>query len=419
MHFLRVTRGQPLHGKINISGAKNAALPIIAASLVGTGEIILDNVPRISDVEIMLELISSLGAEVAFLGPKRVKIFVPEEVDHVPPKKLCKQLRASNLLLGALLARKRLAYVPFPGGCNIGIRPMDLHIKGLEALGPTIEVTHDSLKARGLLRGTEIYLDFPSVGATENIMIAASRAQGQTVIVNAAREPEIVDLANFLNALGARVRGAGTGNIRIKGSSDLGGANYTIIPDRIEAGTFMVAAALTGGDLFLEPVITTHLHPVIAKLREVGAEVIEMDSSLRIQGHGSFQPVNVKTLPYPGFPTDLQSQMMVLLSLAQGTSMIVETVYENRLQIAAELNRLGASIKVEGQTAIVEGVSKLKGSRVKATDLRAGAALVLAGLVAEGETIVSNLCHIERGYEDLVNKLKSVGANLEREEDVS
>lgn len=419
MDSLKISRGKPLYGKVNISGAKNAALPIIAASILGRGEIILDNVPQITDIRVMLELVAGLGVRVSYLGPRRVKLQVPKELDHAPSRRLCKQLRASNLLLGALLARKRLADVPLPGGCNIGMRPMDLHIKGLEALGPSIEVTHESIKARGLLRGTEVYLDFPSVGATENIMIAATQAQGQTTIVNAAREPEIVDLANFLNALGASVRGAGTGNIKIKGSDTLGGANYTIIPDRIEAGTFMIAASLTGGELLLEPVIPTHLHPLIAKLREVGAEVMETDNGLRVKGCDVLRPVNIKTLPYPGFSTDLQSPMLVLLTQAKGTSVVVETVYENRLQLAKELQKMGASIKVEAQSAIVKGVKKLKGCQVRATDLRGGAALVLAGLIAEGETIVEGMDYIERGYENFIGKLNDVGAQVERFEEVS
>ncbi|MHB1420306.1 MAG: UDP-N-acetylglucosamine 1-carboxyvinyltransferase [Bacillota bacterium] len=409
--------GNRLIGKVRISGAKNAALAIIAGCVLAQGETILENIPNITDVDVLLDIVSSLGARVEWLDQGRVKIEVPDNINCVAPYHKVKKLRASNLLLGSLLARRGQARLALPGGDNIGPRPMDLHLKGLQAMGATLDMKHGYILAQGKpLHGSKIYLDFPSVGATENIMMAACLAEGQTVIENVAKEPEVVDLANFLNALGGRVRGAGTDIIKIDGVPSLQGCRYSILPDRIEAGTFMVAAAITGGDVFLDNVITTHLHPMIAKLREAGAEIQEIDNGLRVIAGKTICPTDIKTLPYPGFPTDLQSQMMAMLSLAKGTSMITETVFENRLQVADELKRMGARIKVEGQTAVLIGVGSLFGAQVKASDLRAGAALVLAGLIAEGETEICRGEHIERGYELFEEKLRALGADITKVE---
>jgi len=338
---------------------------------------------------------------------------VPEYPETGVPYSLAKTIRASNLLLGALLARCRRASVPMPGGCDIGARPIDLHLKGFQALGAEVTLRQGSVVVEARrLKGAKIYLDFPSVGATENIMMAACLAEGKTTIENAAKEPEIVDLANFLNARGAKVRGAGTDVIRITGVGQLQPASYSVIPDRIEAGTFMVAAAITGGEIKLDNIISTHLQPLIAKLKEVGVEITDDDGLLTVRGNRYILPADIKTLPYPGFPTDLQSPMMALLSLAEGTSVIVENIFENRFSLAGELKRMGAVIKVEGHTAVIQGVSGFTGAKVKALDLRAGAALVLAGLVAKGKTEVCQARVIERGYQRLDEKLRRLGADI-------
>jgi len=406
--------GSALQGRVVVSGAKNAALPILAAVPMARGQILLDNVPPIADVEAMLALIAELGVSVQREGEGRLVLVPPDRPAGLVSYHLAKRLRASNLLLGSLLARNGLARVPLPGGCDIGSRPMDLHLKAFRALGAEVEMDHGFVTASGSLVGTEIYLDFPSVGATENAMMAACGALGQTVIINAAREPEVVDLANFINTMGGRVRGAGTGAIRVDGPCELAGGYYSVIPDRIEAGTFMVGAVMTGGDVVVDAVIPTHLQPVIAKLREVGAEVFEEEERIRVVGRPQLRPLTLKTMPYPGFPTDLQPQMTALLSIVKGTSLVVENLFENRLRIACELQRMGADIKVEGQAAVVEGVGRLSGSRVQATDLRCGAALVLAGLVAEGQTEVDEIHFIERGYVNLDHKLNSLGAMIRR-----
>ncbi|MBO8168590.1 MAG: UDP-N-acetylglucosamine 1-carboxyvinyltransferase [Thermoanaerobacteraceae bacterium] len=406
----------PLEGKINIGGAKNAALPILAATLMTSGEITLENIPDIKDVQVMLGILEHLGVSVE-RQEETVHLVIPENTGTEVPYGLAKNIRASNLLLGALLARRQRASVPLPGGCNIGSRPMDLHIKGFQVLGAEVTLEHGYVNARGQrLTGNKIYLDFPSVGATENIMMAACFAHGQTIIENAAKEPEIVDLANFLNAMGAKVRGAGTDVVKIRGVQELRPVNYAIIPDRIEAGTFMIAAAITRGRVTLENVISTHLQPLIAKLTEMGVEIREENGSLTVCGTECILPADIKTLPYPGFPTDLQSPMMALLSLAEGTSIIVENVFEYRLTLAEELRRMGAEIKVEGQTAFVQGVESLKGAKVRALDLRAGAALVLAGLAATGTTEVFEAELIERGYQRLDEKLRYLGADIEKVE---
>jgi UDP-N-acetylglucosamine 1-carboxyvinyltransferase len=332
------------------------------------------------------------------------------------PYDLMRKMRASVLVMGPLLARKKHARIPLPGGCAIGSRPIDLHIKGLEAMGVQFETGQGFIEGRVLerLKGATIYLDFPSVGATQNIMMAATLAEGRTIIENAACEPEIVDLANFLNAMGAKVRGAGTDEIRIDGVDILRGTEYTVIPDRIEAGTYMVAAAITRGEVFVEGAISDHLVPLIAKLREMGVHVLDGENGILVRAEGELKPVDVKTLPYPGFPTDMQSQMMALLLTAKGTSLLTETVFENRFMHVEEFKRMGAHIKIDGRTAIIEGGKPLSGAQVKATDLRAGAALILAGLVADGVTEVTELHHVDRGYVDIVGKLRALGAKIDR-----
>lgn len=414
---LRITGGIPLEGTIRVSGAKNAALAIIAAAILAEGETVLENVPRISDVEALLEILASLGAEVSWIGQDTLKLYVPDDINHVAMYRQVKRLRASNLLLGSLLARKGVAKISLPGGCQIGSRPMDLHLKGLKKLGCSILIEHGYIKAScEQLMGEKIYLDFPSVGATENLMMAAAVARGKTVLENVAREPEIVDLANFLNAMGAKIRGAGTDVIKITGVKKLNGTRFAIIPDRIEAGTFMVGAAITRGNITVENVIPAHLQPVIAKLQEAGVYIEETDMSIRVIGPEIIKPIDIKTLPYPGFPTDMQSQMMALLAVASGTSMIVENVFEGRFQVADELKRMGATIKVEGQTAVIIGEEELYGTLVKAPDLRSGAALILAAIGAEGITEIDNLEIIDRGYVGIEEKLRHLGAEIERVE---
>ncbi|KAF1085967.1 UDP-N-acetylglucosamine 1-carboxyvinyltransferase 1 [Sporotomaculum syntrophicum] len=418
MDKLIINGGQPLQGKVRISGAKNAALAILCASLMAGDEVVLENIPDISDVRVMIDIIKYIGAEVNWLSNSSLSIIAPDVIVADPPCALVKKLRASNLLLGPVLARFGFAKVSLPGGCNIGVRPMDLHFKGLAGMGAQIRlesgfaVGHISDR----LKGARIYLDFPSVGATENIMMAACLAEGQTVLENVAKEPEIVDLANFLNCLGAKVRGAGTDVIKVEGVPKLGGCvRYAVIPDRIESGTFMVAAAATRGRLVLENVIPLHVEPICAKLREAGVQVDEDDDKLTVVAGGKLNPVDIKTMPYPGFPTDMQSQMMAFLSTVEGTSIIIENIFENRFQIADELIRMGANIKVEGRMAVVEGVAGLYGTKVKATDLRAGAALVIAALMAKGQTEIYNTHFIDRGYHMLEEKLTNLGVEIKRE----
>ncbi|WP_027364448.1 UDP-N-acetylglucosamine 1-carboxyvinyltransferase [Desulfotruncus alcoholivorax] len=417
MEKLVICGGKPLSGRVRISGAKNAALAILSASIMAGEEVLLENIPDINDVRVMLDIIRCLGAAVAWVDDSSLRIIAPAKTAADPPCDLVKKLRASNLLLGPLLARFGCARVSLPGGCNIGIRPMDLHFKGLSSLGADISFDGGFVlgKTRGRLKGARVYLDFPSVGATENIMMAACLAEGQTVLENVAKEPEIVDLANFLNCLGAKVRGAGTDIIKIEGVKELGGCvRYAVIPDRIEAGTFMVAAAATRGHLVLENIIPPHVEPICAKLREAGIYVAEEGDNLVVKGNGKLHPVDIKTLPYPGFPTDMQSQMMAFLSIVEGTSVIIENIFENRFQIADELKRMGARIKVEGRMAVIEGVKGLQGTSVRATDLRAGASLVIAGLIARGKTIISNAYFIDRGYDRLEEKLTRLGVQVER-----
>ena len=405
-----------LHGRVKISGAKNAVLPIIAATLLAQDKpCVLDEVPYLNDVCTIAEVLRQLGAKVDF-NRQQHTLFVDSTVLKTvdAPYDLVRKMRASFVIMGPLLARYGKAKISMPGGCAIGTRPIDLHLKGFEALGAEIEIGHGFISATAPngLKGTSIYLDFPSVGATENIIMAACMAEGQTILENAAQEPEIIDLANFLNIMGAKIRGAGTNVIKITGVPKLIGHNYTIIPDRIEAGTYMVAVAMTGGDIYIENAISEHLKPVIAKLNEAGVKIEEDIDGIRVSCNKRPKAIDIKTLPYPGFPTDMQAQFMAMLTIADGTGLVTETVFENRFMHVDELKRMGACIKVDGRTSIVEGVPSLNGCQVKATDLRAGAAMVLAGLVANGETEVSYIHHIDRGYDNLVEKLCGLGADI-------
>lgn len=408
--------GNRLEGTVKISGAKNAVLPIIAASLLGQSPSLLEEVPDLEDVRTISKVLCQLGVNVVNKGNDVLYIDSSKITSCEAPYELVRKMRASFLIMGPLLARCGHAKISLPGGCAIGTRPIDLHLKGFEALGAQIEIGHGYIEAKAPngLTGAKIYLDFPSVGATENIIMAASMAKGQTIIENPAHEPEIIDLANYLNMMGANIRGAGTNVIKIEGVERLEGKNYTIIPDRIEAGTYMVAAAMTKGDVYIENAISEHLKPVIAKLKEANVEIIEDINGIRVRGNGLLKAVDIKTLPYPGFPTDMQAQFMAMCTIADGTSVVSETVFENRFMHVDELKRMGANIKIEGRSAVVEGVQQLTGCEVKATDLRAGAAMVLAGLVAEGETRVGCIHHIDRGYDGLVNKLCGLGADIAR-----
>ena len=417
MEKLIVKGGNRLVGAVKTSGAKNAVLPIIAASILGTTPSHLDEVPMLEDVHTISEVLKCLGLAVECSPEKNVlDIDSTEITSYEAPYELVRTMRASFLVMGPLLARIGKARISMPGGCAIGARPIDIHLKGFEALGVKIEQGHGYIEASAPegLKGTSIYFDFPSVGATENIMMAASLAEGTTILENAAEEPEIVDLANYLNKMGAKIRGAGTDTIRIEGVDKLHGADYTIIPDRIEAGTYMIAAAMTGGDVVVENVLPEHQKPLIAKLREAGAVVEEDIDKVRVIGKNSLKAVSIKTLPYPGFPTDMQAQMMAMMVIAEGRSKVTETVFENRFMHVVELNRMGAQISTEGRSAVIDGPCKLTGCDVRATDLRAGAAMILAGLVAEGTTRIGDLHHIDRGYENIVAKLKKLGADIER-----
>jgi len=411
---ITIEGGRSLVGQVRVSGAKNAGLVIMVASIMAKGETIIDNMPCIQDVEVLMQILDDIGVKSSWNSDGSLSICSPnQDITTSTSYDLAKKLRASNLFLGAMLGRQGEAVISLPGGCDIGSRPMDLHIKGLQALGAEIEIEHGYIYARTKkTAGASVYLDFPSVGATENIMMMAATTPGITIIENAAKEPEIVDLANFLNSMGGKVRGAGTDLIKIEGVSELKPGRYAIIPDRIEAGTFMISAAISGGEILVENIIPTHLHPIVAKLQETGAYVEHMEHGVLVKASKKVLPVDIKTLPYPGFPTDMQSQMMALLTLAKGSSVIVENVFENRFQIADELKRMGANIKVEGHTAVVEGVKTLYGARVKATDLRAGAALILAALAAKGETIIEQAQHIFRGYENISQKLHQLGAKV-------
>lgn len=415
---LIIRGGNKLQGRIRVSSAKNAVLPIIAATMLASTPSCLIEIPNLEDVHTICEVIGSLGVKVKFLDEKKSKIeFDASELTAVEaPYELVRRMRASFLVMGPLLARKGEARISLPGGCAIGSRPIDLHLKAFEALGIEVEIGDGYVlaKAPNGLKGGQVYLDFPSVGATENVIMAATLAEGKTIIENAAEEPEIVDLVTYLNSMGANIRGAGTNVIRIEGVKELKGAEHTVIPDRIEAGTYMIAAAMAGGDVFVENALSEHLKPVVAKLKETGVKVVEDVEGIRIISDGYIKATDVKTLPYPGFPTDMQAQFMALTTIAKGTSEVTETVFENRFMHVDELKKMGASICVDGNKAIVDGVDKLKGAHVKATDLRAGAALVCVGLVAEGETHIEHLHHIDRGYDNLVGKLRGLGADIVR-----
>lgn len=420
MTTIQIRGGQRLVGTIQVNGAKNAVLPIMTASLLADkGITVIEGAPYLTDIENLAHVVRSLGVRVEMSPDGKVKVEADSLATCEAPYELVRKMRASFWVAGPLLARTGHFRVPLPGGCNIGERPVDQHIKGFEALGAKVTIEHGYVEGyvNGRLKGARVYLDIVSVGATINTMIAATLAEGQTIIENAAKEPEIVDLANYLNAMGASVRGAGTDVIRIEGVKALHGASHNVIPDRIEAGTFMVAAAITGGDVFVEGAIYNHLSSLGAKLREAGVEVEDDISGIRVRAPRTLKPIDVKTLPYPGFPTDLQAPVLALLARVEGVSIITETLYENRFMHVPELRRMGAEVKIEGRSAIVEGVAKLTGADVTATDLRAGAALVLAGLVAEGETLVSGVEHIDRGYHDLVGKLRSLGAHIFRADD--
>lgn len=415
MNKILVKGGNSLKGKVKVSSAKNSVLPIIAATLLSDKKCSFKELPLLNDVYVICDVIKSLGGDVS-INPSSctLEICCKDVISLEPKPELVGKMRASFLVMGPLLARYGRVKISLPGGCNIGTRPIDLHLKGFAALGANIESGFGFVEAKcDKLKGCNIYLDFPSVGATENIMVAACLAEGETVIENAAEEPEIEDLANFLNGIGCKITGAGTDSIRIQGVETLNESSHTFIPDRIEAGTFMVASAITGGDVVIENIITDHIRPVIAKLQEAGVKVFEGHNKVRVISDGSVNPVDIKTLPYPGFPTDMQSQFMALMSIANGTSIFTETVFENRFMHVNELIRMGADIKIDGRLSIVKGTKSLTGADVRATDLRAGASLILAGLFARGETTVSDIYHIERGYVDIVGKFQKIGANIE------
>ena len=416
MEKLIVKGGKRLVGTVKTSGAKNAVLPIIAASIMGTSPSHFDEVPMLEDVRTISEVLRSLGIKVESKEKNCLDIDSTVVESYEPPCELMRNMRASFFVMGPLLARMGKARIYMPGGCAIGARPVDIHLKGFEALGVVLDQQDGFIEATtpNGLKGATIYFDFPSVGATENVMMAAALAEGVTILENAAEEPEIVALASYLNKMGAKIRGAGTDVIRIEGVKELHGADYTIIPDRIEAGTYMIAAAMTGGDVIVDNVLPEHQKPLIAKLREAGAIVEEDIDKVRVIGTGSLKGVSVKTLPYPGFPTDMQAQMMAMMVVSEGNSKVTETVFENRFMHVEELNRMGATITTADRSANIEGPAKLVGCDVRATDLRAGAAMILAGLVAEGETRIGDLHHIDRGYEDIVEKLKNLGADIER-----
>ncbi len=414
---LLIQGGNTLKGKVTINGAKNSALVLMAASLLGTQDIIiLDNVPRLADIEIMAEVLQSLGAKATFTSHHTLEVDARGLNASKAPYDLVTQMRASFFVLGPLVARMGRAEVALPGGCAIGSRPVDIHLKGLEAMGASIEIEHGNVivETQGPLKGADITLSFPSVGATENLMMAACLAEGQTHLRNVAREPEIEDLANFLNAMGAQISGAGSDTIVIEGVKALKQPiRYSVMPDRIEAGTFMVAAAITQGDVIVEKAPVTAMDSLIATLREANVTIDVLDQeTLRVRGNQPIRPVHIRTMPHPGFPTDMQAQMAVLLAVADGTSSITETVFENRFMYVDEMLRMGSQMRVEGRTVTILGNAELSGAPVQGTDLRAAAALVLAGLIADGETSVSNLHYLDRGYENFEHKLAGLGANI-------
>ena len=417
MDKLIVRGGNRLVGTVKTSGAKNAVLPIIAASILGETPSHLDESPKLDDVRTICGVLKYLGVKVDDSREHELTLDTSNISAYEAPYELVRTMRASFVVLGPLLARKGHARISQPGGCAIGSRPIDLHLKGFEALGAKISQDHGFVEAYAPngLKGADIYLDFPSVGATENIMMAACLAEGTTTLENPAEEPEIVDLANYLNQMGARVRGAGTDIIRIEGVKHMHGCEHAVIPDRIEAGTYMIAAAMTHGDVIIENVLAEHQKPLLAKLREAGVLIEEDIDRIHVACPGELKGIHVKTLPYPGFPTDMQAQIMAMMTICSGRSSVMETVFENRFMHVVELNRMGANIVTSGaRGALIEGPARLTGCEVNASDLRAGAAMILAGLVAEGQTTIGNLHHIDRGYEDIVGKLQALGADIQR-----
>lgn len=417
MKKILIEGGAPLFGDVQISGAKNSVLPLIAATLLTDGESIIDDCPWLSDVNTMCRVLNHLGVRTAL--DHNVLSIDTSTLDSLdPPAELMRQMRASFLIMGPMLARVGKIRLAMPGGCAIGARPIDLHLKGFEALGANITIGHGYVEAQApRLYGARIYLDFPSVGATENLIMAAALAEGSTIIDNAAHEPEIIDLSNMLNAMGANIKGAGTNTIHIEGVSSLKAARHTVIPDRIEAASFLAMAAATGGELILHNVIFEHLQPLTAKLMEIGVSMEIGYDSIHILGNKDIDPVDIKTLPYPGFPTDAQAQFMALLTRARGTSVITETVFENRFMHADELMKMGADIQIEGNSARVNGVSRLTGASVRATDLRGGAAMIIAGQMAQGITEITDIHHIQRGYENLIGKLEAIGTRIKMVEE--
>lgn len=407
--------GQPLEGEVTISGAKNAALGLLAAAIMTDDDVILENLPDVRDIRVLLQAMQEIGVQVEHINKNTVKINGSHIDSMSIDYEFIRKIRASYYLLGALLGKYKESHVALPGGCNIGSRPIDQHIKGFKALGATVEIEQGMIATKAeKLVGTHIYMDVVSVGATINVMMAAAMAEGNSIIENAAKEPHIVDVANFLNSMGANIKGAGTDVIRIKGVEKLHGTEYSVIPDQIEAGTFMCMAAATKGDVVIKNVIPKHLEAITAKLTEIGAVVEEYDDAVRVIGSKRLGSTHVKTLPYPGFPTDMQPQIATLLAMSEGTSIVTESIFENRFKYVDELSRMGAKIVVEGNTAIIDGVEGLSGVAVSAPDLRAGAALVMAGLAAKGVTQVDQIEYIQRGYEDFEEKLRGIGADIQR-----
>jgi len=407
--------GKPLSGIVEVGGSKNDAVAIMAGTMLVPGKTILRNVPRISDVYTLMEIFRCLGATAEFTDDGALEIDATNLTTSVAPHELVRQMRASFNILGALLARFGHASVAMPGGCDIGTRPVNFHIKGLELLGAKLHLEHGIYHGTAHdLKGANIYLEFPSAGSTQHLMIAASRARGRTVIENCAAEPEVVHMAEFLNACGAQITGMGTNTIIVEGVDELHSCEFAVLPDRLQAGTYAIAAAITGGDVLVKHAVGDHMRPLLSKLSEAGVEVTPEPNGLRVRRLGKIYPVDIKTMPHPGFPTDMQQPLTAMLTLADGVSIITETVYESRFRYTTELERMGADIRVEGQTAVVQGVERLTGAPVKCMDLRAGAAVVVAGLAAEGETMVTNLHHLDRGYENIVPNLQSLGAQITR-----
>lgn len=421
MRRILVKGGKKLKGEVEVSGSKNAALPIMAASILTQGQNTLRGIPNLLDILTMMRVLRSLGIRAEFHQGNMVKLWVNHRVRHVAPYELVTKMRASFFIIGPILARMGFARIPLPGGCAIGSRPVDLHLKGLEALGAKVSIEHGFVHVRAdRLKGDRVYFDFPSVGATETIIMAATLAKGKTTIENAAQEPEIVDLANFLIKAGARISGQGTETIEVEGVEGLSAVEYKVIPDRIEAGTLMVAGAITGGQVRVKGVHPDHIEAVIRKLREAGISLDISKDEIKVSVKNGIKPLDLKTMPYPGFPTDMQPQLTALLSMADGTSVVSETVFENRFMQVQELKRMGADIRLEGQSAIIKGVPKLEGAPVKSRDLRAGAAMIIAGLAAEGETLIEDIDrHIERGYEGLDKKLIALGAEVKEIKNIS